>query len=134
MQEKADAERSFGPRIGRFFQGLLESHGITVHGEDELERFAGEGRVRQVITRGGLELDADAVVVGAGVSPDVALAQKAGLEIGERGGVRCSSRLESSHAGVFAAGTSANTTPSCTAARCGSSTGTSPSTTARPPP
>ena len=32
------------------------------------------------------------------------LAQKAGLELGQRGGVRCSSRLESSAAGVFAAG------------------------------
>ena len=58
----------------------------------------------KVITRRGLELAADAVVIGAGVTPDVQLARKAGLEIGERGGVRCSSRLESSGAGVFAAG------------------------------
>ena len=58
----------------------------------------------KVITRAGLELAADAVVIGAGVAPDVALAQRAGLEIGERGGVRCSSRLESSTPGVFAAG------------------------------
>jgi 3-phenylpropionate/trans-cinnamate dioxygenase ferredoxin reductase subunit len=43
-------------------------------------------------------------VIGAGVSPDVALAQRAGLQIGERGGVRCSSRLQSSTPGVFAAG------------------------------
>jgi 3-phenylpropionate/trans-cinnamate dioxygenase ferredoxin reductase component len=43
-------------------------------------------------------------VVGAGVSPDVQLAQRAGLQIGERGGARCSSRLETSAPGVFAAG------------------------------
>lgn len=104
MQEQATLERGFGPRVGRFFQELLESHGVTVHGGDELERFEGDGRVAKVITRGGLELAADAVVIGAGVSPDVQLAQKAGLELGERGGVRCSSRLESSAAGVFAAG------------------------------
>src|SRR5437764_5068760 len=30
--------------------------------------------------------------------------QKAGIEIGEKGGVRCSSRLESSVPGIFAAG------------------------------
>src|SRR4029077_3570719 len=47
---------------------------------------------------------ADTVVIGAGVTPDVQLAQRAGLEIGERGGVRCSSRLQSSVSGVFAAG------------------------------
>jgi 3-phenylpropionate/trans-cinnamate dioxygenase ferredoxin reductase subunit len=104
MQEQATFERNFGPRCGRFFQELLESHGVIFHPADELERFEGDGRVAKVITRGGLELAADAVVVGAGVSPDVQLAKKAGLEIGERGGVRCSSRLEASVPGVFAAG------------------------------
>jgi 3-phenylpropionate/trans-cinnamate dioxygenase ferredoxin reductase component len=104
MQEQATLERGFGATVGRFFQELLESHGVRVHGSDELERFEGDGRVAKVVTRRGLELDADAVVVGAGVTPDVQLAQKAGLEIGERGGVRCSSRLETSSPGVFAAG------------------------------
>jgi 3-phenylpropionate/trans-cinnamate dioxygenase ferredoxin reductase subunit len=104
MQEQRTLERGFGAQVGSFFQELLESHGVTVHGGDELERFEGEGNVARVITKGGLELAADAVVIGAGVSPDVQLAQRAGLEIGERGGVVSSSRLESSVAGVFAAG------------------------------
>jgi 3-phenylpropionate/trans-cinnamate dioxygenase ferredoxin reductase component len=104
MQEQMTLERGFGSRIARFFQDLLESHGVRIHGSDELERFEGDGRVGKVVTRNGLELAADAVVVGAGVIPDVQLAQKAGLEIGKRGGVRCSSRLESSTPGVFAAG------------------------------
>ncbi len=77
---------------------------MTVHGEDELERFEGEERVGKVITRSGLELAADAVVIGAGVTPDTQLAQRAGLAIGERGGIACSSRLETSTPGVFAAG------------------------------
>ncbi len=104
MQEQATLERGFGERVGRFFQDLLESHGVTVHGSDELERFEGDGRVAKVVTRGGLELPAGAVVIGAGVTPDVQLAQRAGLEIGEHGGVRCTSRLETSVPGVFAAG------------------------------
>jgi 3-phenylpropionate/trans-cinnamate dioxygenase ferredoxin reductase subunit len=104
MQEQHTLERGFGAAAGRFFQGLLESHGVRVHPADELERFEGGGIVASVHTRGGLELHADAVVIGAGVSPDVALAQRAGLEIGPRGGVRCDSRLRSSAAGVFAAG------------------------------
>jgi 3-phenylpropionate/trans-cinnamate dioxygenase ferredoxin reductase subunit len=104
MQEQHTLERTFGGRAGRFFQELLESHGVTVHGEDELERFEGEESVSKVVTRGGLELSADAVVIGAGVTPDVQLAERAGLEIGELGGVSCSSRLESSAPGIFAAG------------------------------
>jgi 3-phenylpropionate/trans-cinnamate dioxygenase ferredoxin reductase component len=104
MQEEATLERGFGKQAGRFFQGLLESHGVAVHGVDGLERFEGDGRVGKVVTTNGLELPAQAVVVGAGVTPDVALAKRAGLEIGERGGVLCSSRLETSAPGVFAAG------------------------------
>jgi 3-phenylpropionate/trans-cinnamate dioxygenase ferredoxin reductase component len=107
MQEQATLERGFGQRAGRFFQELLESHGVIVHGGDELERFDGageEGRVGKVITKNGLELEADAVVVGAGVIPELQLARAAGLDLGERGGVRCSSRLETSTPGVFAAG------------------------------
>jgi 3-phenylpropionate/trans-cinnamate dioxygenase ferredoxin reductase component len=104
MQEQVTLERNFGARAGRFFQELLESHGVSFHVGDELERFEGEERVAKVITRNGLELAADAVVIGAGVAPDVQLARKAGLEIGELGGVQCSSRLQSSVPGVYAAG------------------------------
>jgi 3-phenylpropionate/trans-cinnamate dioxygenase ferredoxin reductase subunit len=104
MQEDVVLERGFGKTAGRFFQGLLEEHGVTIHGQDELERFEGEGSVARVVTRAGLSLDAEAVIVGAGVMPDIALASKAGLEIGERGGVKCSSRLESSVPGIYAAG------------------------------
>jgi 3-phenylpropionate/trans-cinnamate dioxygenase ferredoxin reductase component len=104
MQEQHTLQRGFGEQVGRFFEDMLRAHGVTVHGGDELERFEGDGRVEKVVTRGGLELDADAVVIGAGVTPDVQLAERAGLKIGERGGVTCSSRLESSTPGVFAAG------------------------------
>jgi 3-phenylpropionate/trans-cinnamate dioxygenase ferredoxin reductase component len=104
MQEAVTLERSFGPDTARFFQELLESHGIRVHGEDELERFEGDERVAKVVTKRGLELAADAVVVGAGVIPDVQLAKRAGLQLGQAGGVRCSSRLQSSAPGVYAAG------------------------------
>ncbi len=104
MQEGHTLERGFGAKAGAFFQQLLESHGVTVHANDELERFEGEGTVSKVVTRNGLELACDAVVIGAGVTPDVQLAQRAGLEIGERGGVVCSSRLETAVEGVFAAG------------------------------
>jgi 3-phenylpropionate/trans-cinnamate dioxygenase ferredoxin reductase component len=104
MQEQITLERGFGQASGRFFQGLLEEHGVTVHGEDELERFEGDGRVAKVVTKSGLELPAELVVIGAGVAPDVQLARGAGLEMGEGGGVRCNSCLATSAPGVYAAG------------------------------
>jgi 3-phenylpropionate/trans-cinnamate dioxygenase ferredoxin reductase subunit len=105
MLEHAPLEVTFGARVGAFLQDRLESVGVRFHGGEELERFEGdETCVRKVITKSGLELAADMVVVGVGVIPDVQLAQKAGLQIGERGGVLCSAGLETSTSGVFAAG------------------------------
>jgi 3-phenylpropionate/trans-cinnamate dioxygenase ferredoxin reductase subunit len=104
MLEDVTLERQFGPDVGGFFQAVLEQHGVEVHGGDELERFEGsDGRVSRVVTKNGLELDCDMVVVGIGVSPDLTLAKAAGLELGESG-VRCSSRLETSVPGIYAAG------------------------------
>jgi 3-phenylpropionate/trans-cinnamate dioxygenase ferredoxin reductase subunit len=97
--------RNFGERAGRFFQDRLEEHGITVHGGDSLARFEGFGeRVKHVITESGSLLEADAVVIGVGVLPEVTLARSAGLAIGEQGGVLASSLLETEVPGVFVAG------------------------------
>jgi 3-phenylpropionate/trans-cinnamate dioxygenase ferredoxin reductase component len=105
MMEDITLERFYGQEVGRFFQGILEEHGIEVHGGDELERFEGsDGRVTKVVTKSGLELPAECVVIGAGVTPEVTLAKSAGLDIGDAGGVKCSSTLESSASGIWAAG------------------------------
>ena len=105
MQERETFDRQFGTTVGGFFHRVLEEHGVEIHGGDELDRFEGsDGKVTHVHTKGGLELDCDAVIIGAGVMPDVMLARAAGLEIGESGGVRCSSKLETSVPGIYAAG------------------------------
>ena len=104
MQEDVCLSPQFGDAVGGYFQSLLESHGITAHGGDSLERYEGDGRVSRVVSARGLELECDFVVVGAGVVPDVMLARSAGLELGEGGGIACSSRLETSVPGIYAAG------------------------------
>jgi 3-phenylpropionate/trans-cinnamate dioxygenase ferredoxin reductase component len=105
MMEDVSFETFYGQKVGRFFQGVLEEHGVSVRGGEELERFEGDGeRVTKVVTKSGLELECDFVVVGIGVTPDVTLARSAGLELGEAGGVRCSAGLESSVPGIYAAG------------------------------
>ena len=105
MMEDVTFESFFGEKVGSFFQGVLEEHGVKVHGGQELERFEGDGeRVTRVVTKAGLEIECDFVVVGIGVTPDVTLARSAGLELGEQGGVRCSAGLETSVPGIYAAG------------------------------
>jgi 3-phenylpropionate/trans-cinnamate dioxygenase ferredoxin reductase component len=105
MMEPLPLSRTFGDRAGRWFADLLTDHGIELHGSDELDHFEGaDGRVTKVFTKNGLELDADAVVIGAGVHPDIMLARSAGLELGDSGGIRTDSQLRASAPGVFAAG------------------------------
>ncbi|MBV8954423.1 MAG: FAD-dependent oxidoreductase [Solirubrobacterales bacterium] len=105
MMEDVVLERTFGAEVGRLIGDLLEAKGIKIYGGQELEAFTAEGdRVGGVRTKAGLVLPAQAVVVGAGVVPDVQLARGAGLELGESGGIKVDARLETSAAGIFAAG------------------------------
>jgi len=105
MIEPVPLSRGFGIEAGRFLHDRLAEHGITVCGDDELDRFEGaDGRVTHVITKRGRELEADAVVIGVGAAPDVTLARNAGLELGETGGVHVDSRLQTGVPGIFAAG------------------------------
>jgi 3-phenylpropionate/trans-cinnamate dioxygenase ferredoxin reductase subunit len=102
MLEAVTHERFYGPEVGRYFQDVLEEHGVKVHASQELERFEGEGRVSRVVTKAGLEIDCDFVVIGAGVHPELHLAEQAGIETEK--GVLTDRFLETSATGVFAAG------------------------------
>ena len=108
MQEALPLERHFGPTAGAFARDLLASHGIEIVASADVVEFAGEGtddaRVEAVVCADGRRADADLVVVGVGANPDVMLARKAKLELGETGGVMCDRTLRTSAAGVFAAG------------------------------
>jgi len=102
MMEEVALSRTFGDEVGRYFHELLESKGVEVVGGEELDAFLGEGRVSAVRTKSGREIEGDVVVVGAGVHPDVRLAEKAGLDV--ENGVVCDERLQTSVEGIYAAG------------------------------
>jgi 3-phenylpropionate/trans-cinnamate dioxygenase ferredoxin reductase subunit len=55
-----------------------------------------------VRTKAGREIECQTVVIGAGVHPDVMLAQRAGLEVDN--GIVCDERLQTSVEGIYAAG------------------------------
>jgi 3-phenylpropionate/trans-cinnamate dioxygenase ferredoxin reductase component len=102
MMEDVALSRTFGEDAGRWFQERLESHGVAVHGGEELEAFEGDGRVKAVLTKSGRAIECDAVVVGAGVRPDTMLAERAGLEV--ENGIVCDAKLATSAEGIYAAG------------------------------
>jgi 3-phenylpropionate/trans-cinnamate dioxygenase ferredoxin reductase subunit len=105
MQEDGPLALGFGATASEFFAGVLRDHGIQWVARDSLARFEGsDGRIQRVVTESGRTLDADLVVMGTGAVPDVMLARSAGLELGESGGIACSSILETSAPGIWAAG------------------------------
>jgi 3-phenylpropionate/trans-cinnamate dioxygenase ferredoxin reductase subunit len=101
--EEVALSRTFGDEAGRWFQERLEERGVAFHGGETLSAFEGDGRVRAVVTEGGLAVECDTVVVGAGVRPDAMLAQRAGLEV-DPSGILCDSKLRTSAPGIYAAG------------------------------
>jgi len=91
-------ERVMGPDVGRFIQSIHETHGVVFHFGQTVTSLAG----RKVSLSGGSILDADFVVMGVGVKPSLAVAEKAGITID--GGIAVNEFLETNIPGIFAAG------------------------------
>jgi len=96
--EARPMERVLGPDMGDFVRGLHEEHGVVFHLGDTVTAIDGK---RATLKSGGV-LEGDLVVVGVGVRPRLALAEKAGLAIDR--GVTVDAYLETSVADIFAAG------------------------------
>jgi NADPH-dependent 2,4-dienoyl-CoA reductase/sulfur reductase-like enzyme len=96
--EKVPMERVAGAEIGTFVRTLHEEHGVVFHLADTVEAIDGK---RVTLASGGM-LEADLVVVGIGVRPRLALAEKAGLAIDR--GVSVDAFLQTSDPNIFAAG------------------------------
>lgn len=106
MQEEEPFDRHFGTTAAKHIRSVLEAHGVRVRGGVDVEAFTGTGEtVEGVRLAGGEVVPADVVVVGVGAQPDVMLARKSGLPIGELGGVRCDAGLQVvGFPGIYAAG------------------------------
>jgi 3-phenylpropionate/trans-cinnamate dioxygenase ferredoxin reductase component len=94
--------RVLGPEVAEIFADLHRGHGVDLRFGEQLEEITGDGdRVRGVRLSGG-EIDAEAVVVGVGITPNTALAEAAGLGVDD--GVVVDEFLRSSDPDVYAVG------------------------------
>ena len=95
---QAPMEKILGREVGAFVRSLHESHGVVFHLGETVE---GVDR-NQVTLSNGQTIEGDFIVVGAGVRPSTALAERAGLRIDR--GIAVDEYLETSAPEVFAAG------------------------------
>jgi len=91
--------------MAEYAKQQLESHGVALALGDAVAEFAhGAGNHIQVRTKSGSAYEADLVVLAIGVRPETNLARQAGLEIGERGGIRVDNQMRTSDPRVWAVG------------------------------
>jgi NADPH-dependent 2,4-dienoyl-CoA reductase/sulfur reductase-like enzyme/nitrite reductase/ring-hydroxylating ferredoxin subunit len=94
-------ERIMGADVGQFIRKLHEAHGVTFHLGVTVSGVNG----RAVTLTDGTHLEADFIVLGVGARPSLTLAEQAGLAIDR--GIEVNEYLETSVAGIFAAGDAA---------------------------
>ncbi len=87
---------------------MVESHvrekGINLMTSSKVEKVLNDGeRVTGVVVNGE-EIEAELVVVAAGVKPNVELAEKAGIELGETGAIKVNERMQTSDKNIYAGG------------------------------
>jgi NADPH-dependent 2,4-dienoyl-CoA reductase/sulfur reductase-like enzyme len=97
--------KRFDPDIAQFMQDRLADEGIRLSLSDEVKTLERDsrGQVRQVASSTGA-FEADLVLLALGVRPNVALAEAAGVALGETGAIATDSQTCTNLPDVFAAG------------------------------
>ena len=84
-------------------QHLLQK-GISLKLQKGVDRFVQKGERIEVFFNSGESIITDMVILSIGVQPDTSLARKAGIKIGETGGIWVNEYLETSAKDVYAVG------------------------------
>ena len=101
------AEQVLAPldaEMARVVEGHLERHGVKLALNDGVAAFEKADGALKVSTRSGKAYPADVVILALGVRPDTELAKSAGLQLGDRGGIRVDEQMRTSHPDILAVG------------------------------
>lgn len=91
--------------IAKVVKNYMEKRGVKVVLSDGVSGFkSAENGSLEVLTEQGKVLPADVVILAIGVRPETALAKMAGIEIGEKGGMRVDANMRTSNPDIFAVG------------------------------
>lgn len=74
-------QRVTGPKISEFYTKAHNRRGVNIVTNAQVSGFSGDNHVQKVLCKDGSSYDADLVVIGVGVRPNIALAEAAGLKV-----------------------------------------------------
>ena len=98
------------PEMARPVQEHMEKHGVKIATGDGVAGFEQNAAGQIVVkTKTGAVHAGDLVILAIGVRPETALAKAAGLELGERGGIRVDEQMRTSDPGIWAVGDAVET-------------------------
>ena len=98
------------PEMAQPVQQHMEAHGIKMALGDGVAGFeTNEAGQLVVRTKSGAAHAGDLVILAIGVRPETALAKAAGLELGERGGIRVDDQMHTSDPHIWAVGDAVET-------------------------
>lgn len=104
--ENAISEHVFPHDLAEFLNEYYRNHGVELLTGDSIVSVQKEGNRLVTRTGGGRIIEADGVVAGIGIHPDLELAKEAGLETDK--GVIVNEQLQSSNPDIYAAGDAAS--------------------------
>jgi NADPH-dependent 2,4-dienoyl-CoA reductase/sulfur reductase-like enzyme/rhodanese-related sulfurtransferase len=93
------------PEMARLVERYMAKHGVRLELNDGVAGFrqSADGSL-EVLASSGKVHPADIVILAIGVRPETALAKMAGIEIGQRGGIRVDEHMRTSDPDIFAVG------------------------------
>jgi nitrite reductase (NADH) large subunit len=95
-------DRQLDASAGALLKSLVEKKGIKVLLNASTVRIIGESRVEGVELNDGQRIEADAVILAAGIRPNIALAKEAGIPVNR--GIIVNDQLQTGSDGIFALG------------------------------
>ncbi|MCI8812371.1 MAG: FAD-dependent oxidoreductase [Oscillibacter sp.] len=104
VQRPRQLMNPFDPDMAAFIHGEVRRHGIRLALGHTVEGFQEKDSGVDVLLKDAAPLHADLVVLAIGVTPDTALASKAGLELGLKGSIVVNDRMETSVPDIYAVG------------------------------
>lgn len=104
--ESGIGARLFPEELSRYLNGYYGEHGVQVLAGESVVDVQGEGTALTVVTDQGRRIEANGVVAGIGITPNVTLAEKAALKV--ENGVLVDPSLRTDDDNIYAAGDVAN--------------------------